>query len=160
MVTMPDSVFVDTNVLLHYSFPNIGNEAPEVKRQKHEACQTQLQRFQRENTVLWINGQVIREFWRGASLRETGGRQIPFSGVMKALRPFRSMMRVADETATVREQLLTLVQEYSVRGLAVHDANIVATMLAYNIDSVCTLDNDFARYGERVTIIQPQASSA
>ena len=69
-------------------------------------------------------------------------------------------MRVADETEAVREQLLTLVQEYSVRGLAVHDANIVATMLAHNIDSVCILDNDFARYGERVTIIQPQASSA
>ena len=155
-----DNVFVDSNVLLHHAYRDIGSEAPEINWMKHETCRAQLHRFQQENTRLWINGQVLREFWRAASLFQTKGERLSPEEIMQTLRRFMDVIRVVDETEAVREQLLTLVQEHSVRGLAVHDANIVATMLAYNIDSVCTLDNDFARYGERVTIIQPQASSA
>lgn len=155
-----DKVMVDTNVLLHFAYTDFGNDPIEISGRKHDDCREQLFRFRRERTQIWINGQIIREFWRASSLRQTNGKMLPTEEIVQTLQRFRDVMRVADETEAVREQLLTLVQEYSVRGLAVHDANIVATMLAHNIDSVCTLDNDFARYGERVTIIQPQASSA
>lgn len=53
-----------------------------------------------------------------------------------------------------------LLQDFTIRGIAVHDANIVATMLAYNIDKICTLDNDFHRYRRLITIVSPLTSTA
>lgn len=156
---MPEAVFLDTNVLLHHAYPNIGNDPPEIKQLKFEACQQQLIQFQKDGTHLWINGQVIREFWKNASLVMSNGKQVPLKNVRQALDGFLSIVTVADNTFAVRELLLPLVQEYSVRGLPVHDANIVATMLAYEIGTVCTLDNGFDRYRKRITILSPLTSS-
>ncbi len=156
---MPEAVFLDTNVLLHHAYPNIGNDPPAIKQLKFEACQQQLIQFQKDGTHLWINGQVIREFWRNASLVMSNGKQIPLKNVRQALDGFLSIVTVADNTFAVRELLLPLVQEYSVRGLPVHDANIMATMLAYEIGTVCTLDNGFDRYRKRITILSPLTSS-
>ncbi len=157
---MTERIFVDTNVFLHYAYPNIGNDPPEVKQQKFEACQQQLVCYQTEGTQIWINGQVIREYWKNASLIETNGRQISLDNVRQELDRILGIVTIADNTAAVREQLLMLLQDYTIRGRAIYDANNVATMLAYNIKGVCTLDNDFDRYRKRITIITPQASSA
>ncbi len=154
-----DNVFVDSNVLLHHAYRDIGSEAPEINWMKHETCRAQLHRFQQENTRLWINGQVLREFWRAASLFQTKGERLSPEEIMQTLRRFMDVIRVVDETEAVREQLLTLVQEHSVRGLAVHDANIVATMLAHGIDTLYARDSGFDRYREHIIIITPQVSA-
>ncbi len=157
---MPEGVFVDTNVFLHFAYPNIGNDPPEVKRQKFEACRLQLDRYLSEGTHIWINGQVIREFWKNASLVETNRKQIPLENVRKELDRILGIVTVADNTLEVRKQLLMLMQDYSIRGRAIYDANNVATMLAYNIDTICALDNDFDRYRKLITILSPLTSSA
>ncbi|MCY4023461.1 MAG: hypothetical protein OXF32_08425 [Anaerolineaceae bacterium] len=156
---MVDAVFVDSNILLHAAIPDIGNDSPEVKLQKHEACLAQLQRFLDEGVGLWNNGQVLREFWVQATRYETEAGPMPLSWVHERIAWFRAFVREVDETPAVRDQLLTLLQEYDVRGIAVHDANIVATMLAQDIGSVCTLDAGFERYRERIMIISPLTST-
>ena len=157
---MTDSVFVDTNVFLHYAYPNIGNDPPEVNQKKFAACQQQLVRYQTEGTQIWINGQVIREFWKNASLVKTNGKEIPLDNVRQELDRILGIVSIADNILEVRKQLLTLLQGYTIRGIAIHDANIVATMLANGIDTVCTLDNDFDRYRKRITILSPLSSTA
>lgn len=149
------NVFIDANVLLHHAYRDIGSEAPEINWMKHEACRAQLLRFQQENTRLWMNGQVLREFWRVASLFQTHGERLSPEEIMHTVHRFMDLIQVVDETVAVRKYLVGLLQDYSVRGIAVHDANIVATMLAYDIGAVCTLDNDFDRYRKHITILSP-----
>ena len=153
------SVFVDSNVLLHFSYQEVGSDPLDIKRVKHDACKRQLSRFREENKRLWINGQVIREFWRSASLLKMQGRLLASEEITQTLQKTVAAMHVADETPAVRELLLTLLQEYDVRGIAVHDANVVATMLAHDIGTVCTLDAGFQRYSGRIAILSPLTST-
>lgn len=71
------------------------------------------------------------------------------------------MMQELDETREVRDRLVSLVESHSVRAQDVHDANIVATMLAYNIDTVYSNDGDFDRYAEHenISFVKPQVST-
>ena len=46
---MGDKVFVDTNVLLRFSFPGLHH---------HEECEAYLLRLMRDNVQLWISGHV------------------------------------------------------------------------------------------------------
>jgi len=49
-----------------------------------------------------------------------------------------------------------LVLTYQVRGAKVHDARLVAAMLAHGLTHILTFNNrDFARYAE-VTAVHPQ----
>jgi len=53
-----------------------------------------------------------------------------------------------------------LVKQYRVQGTAVHDAQLVATMLAHGINRILTLNiADFARYSE-VAAVHPQAENS
>lgn len=54
---------------------------------------------------------------------------------------------VTDETSATTVTLLKLINDYSVSGKQVHDANIVASMLANDVDTLLTLNAaDFKRY--------------
>lgn len=156
---MTERVFVDTNVFLHYAYPNIGDDPPVVKQQKFEACRRQLDSYLAEGTQVWINGQVIREFWKNASLVKTNRREISLEDVRQELDRILSIVIIADDNQEVRRQLLMLLRDYNIRGRAIYDANNVATMLAYNIRKVCALDNDFHRYRKHITILSPLTST-
>jgi predicted nucleic acid-binding protein len=59
-------------------------------------------------------------------------------------------------SASVYEKWRQLVREYRVRGVQVHDARLVATMLVHRIPNLITLNvTDFARYAEIVTPVHP-----
>ena len=66
---------------------------------------------------------------------------------------FIDWFQLADDTTSVTEQLVKLMEEFNVAGKQVHDANIVATMLAYGIPCLLTHNSrDFTRFGETVII--------
>ncbi|MCZ2098776.1 MAG: hypothetical protein LC121_21440 [Anaerolineae bacterium] len=64
-----------------------------------------------------------------------------------------SLFYVADDSAEVTAQLMTLLEAYPTRGKQIHDANIVATMLAYGIDTLVM--DDFRRFDERIALLNP-----
>lgn len=54
------------------------------------------------------------------------------------------------------DRLLALVDEIDCLGKQLHDANVVATMLAHGIDTLVTLNAaDFARYEQHVSVLTP-----
>lgn len=64
------------------------------------------------------------------------------------------LFNVADETQQVRQMLLTLIQDHPTQGKQIHDANIVATMLTYNIKTLLTLNlDDFKRFQSKIKIV-------
>ncbi len=52
------------------------------------------------------------------------------------------------------DHLLRLAERVRVAGKQIHDANIVATMLAYDISDLLTHNTvDFVRYSDWITVI-------
>lgn len=60
---------------------------------------------------------------------------------------------MADDTAAVTEQLLKLMSDFKIGGKQIHDANIVATMLAYDVPYLLTHNvKDFERFSGLIKI--------
>lgn len=63
---------------------------------------------------------------------------------------------ILEDGPLVWDRLVALCRSHSFSGRQVHDANIVATMLAHNERRILTFnDADFRRFGELVEVIAP-----
>lgn len=63
---------------------------------------------------------------------------------------------ILEDGAHVTDVLVALCREVLLAGKQVHDANIVATMLAHDERRLLTFNaSDFRRYGERIELIVP-----
>ena len=71
---------------------------------------------------------------------------------------FVSAFDVLEDGPEVTRMLTTLCREVPVAGRQIHDANIVATMLAHGEGRLLTFDrDDFRRFGARIALIDPTA---
>jgi predicted nucleic acid-binding protein len=76
------------------------------------------------------------------------------------VRYFAERFHVAEDGPEVTENLLSLVEQVVLGGKQVHDANIVATMLAHEIGQVLTHNvKDFARFSSFITVLPLEAGS-
>ncbi len=148
MATMgADRVFVDTNILI---------AANVTSHPRHDVALQLLKDLAAAGTELWISRQVLREYLATLTRSQTYAAAQPIGVLATQVAYFLSRMHMADDTAAVTSGLLTLMQSIPIGGKQVHDANIVATMQAYNISRLLT-DNisDFNRYTALITIESP-----
>ncbi len=62
---------------------------------------------------------------------------------------------IADEDADVTQLWKQLIKTHGVKGKPIHDANIVATMLAFGVRKLLTQNvGDFRRYEPQIEILQ------
>lgn len=145
MTTTAAKAFVDTGVLLraiHTTIP------------LHREADALIKRVQKQGYELWISRQVIREYLVQVTRPQAYQDLVPLDEVLAHLRTMQSLFQVADDTAEVTAQLVALLQAFPTGGKQVHDANIVATMLAYRIDTLLTANvEDMKRFEDRITII-------
>lgn len=141
---MAAKVFVDTNVLLR---------ALLTEMDLHQECDQVLQSLIQAKAELWISGQVIREFMVQTSHPKTLNQPLSFKETVQHLNKIRPICKVADDTETVRQNLLILLERYPTQGRTIHDVNIVATMLAYEIPTLLTLNiADMKRFADRIQV--------
>jgi predicted nucleic acid-binding protein len=142
MATTDDNaLFVDTNVLV---YANVA-EAPQ-----HAAALAAITTARETGRTLWISRQVLREYLVMMT-RPQSFETLPRETVLDQVRQFLEQFEVADESSAVTEHLRALMAEISVGGKQVHDANIVATLLAYGIPALLTHNTqDFVRFGKRI----------
>ena len=136
---MQDRVFLDTNVLVY-----LANEDSSY----HEKV---LERFKKllGDSELWVSRQVLREYAVVMTGPDTIERPLSPREVALDIGKWESLFHVADETEEVTEILKSLVERYKLRGKIIHDANIVATMMANSITKLFTLNvGDFKRFSE------------
>lgn len=147
MTTMADKVFLDTNVLLRASFSGM---------EDHETCRLCIERLQ-ANSSLWLSKQVVREFYRQARRPEVVKERLSRARVMRIIRSVLLRFNTVEENQAVHERLLLLLEDdaVDVPGLLVHDANIVATMLAHEIDTLVSRDGDFQRFRNQIRLLTP-----
>ena len=145
VMTDGKGVFIDTNSLVYASIP----ESP-----LHSVALSAIQTLEQAEKELWVSRQILREYVATLTRPQTFGGQIPVALIVEEVRQFESRFRVAEDNAQVTANLLLLMQQISVGGKQVHDANIVATMQAYGIDRLLTHNTiDFERFAALITIL-------
>ncbi|HEY5603194.1 MAG TPA: type II toxin-antitoxin system VapC family toxin [Gammaproteobacteria bacterium] len=144
MATMDaNALFVDTNVLVY---------ANVLETPFHDQALAALNTAHHSGRTLWISRQVIREYLVTMT-RPQAFENLPKTTVLEQVGQFIKKFEVADDTTTVTEQLLQLLNNHKLGGKQVHDANVVATMQAYGIPALLTHNvKDFERFGEVIRI--------
>jgi predicted nucleic acid-binding protein len=143
-MTDAESLFVDTNILI---YANVAT-AP-----LHEAALKAVRDAYQAGRPLWISRQVLREFIAARTRPQTFAQPSTPEVVIERVRYLEERFAVADDTAAVTGQLVKLLGDVKIGGKQIHDANIVATMLAYGIPCLLTHNvRDFERFAEVIRI--------
>ena len=140
---------MDTNVLLRTMISDMA---------LHEESEALIQRMLANQIELWISRQVLREYLVQVTHPRTFARPLELELILKQMDEIQAVFQIADDTHEVTVHLLSLLQTYPTRGKQIHDANIVATMLAYRIDILLTINiEDLRRFENIITLISPTA---
>jgi predicted nucleic acid-binding protein len=139
-----DPIFLDTNILVASSVDG---------HPSHAVASAFLAKLTAERAPLCISPQVCREFLSVLTRQPLEGRTFSVDESLGVIESWRSACTVLDEDVRVLAELLGLVRRHQVKGKQVHDANIVATMIANSVDRIATFNRaDFERYEDSIRI--------
>ena len=145
-------MFVDTNVLVYARFQT----APH-----HQIARDAIQRAAHETDSLAISRQIIREYLAVVTRPQDWSRPIPSQNASIEVDRLLTTFEILEDFPQVTDILLQLCRETPVGGRQIHDANIVATMLAHGEHQLLTFNSaDFQRFADSIEIVnaQPQAT--
>ncbi|HET6467342.1 MAG TPA: PIN domain-containing protein [Geminicoccaceae bacterium] len=144
-----EAAFVDTNALVYANQENSPH---------HELAREQLRRLRAEGCILWLSRQVLREYLAVVTRDYGSGPALPLPRATSRVRQLAQLFEVAEDGPEVTTRLLQLVEQYPTAGRQVHDANIVATMLAHRMTRLLTFNGaDFRRFVPLI-ILEPLAA--
>lgn len=145
MPDRPHRVFLDTNIVLRSTVAS----APE-----HAAIQSALDILNTIKAELWISRQVLREYAMTITRAQPFLTSISHTEAASVVRKLSALFHIADETKAVSEQWIRLLETIPMGGRQVHDANIAATMIAYQIPALLTLNTvDFVRFEPQIRLL-------
>ena len=138
-------MFIDTNVLVSARIL----EAPD-----HDRARAQLERAFQDLEPLRISRQVLREYLSVVTRPQTWSIAIAREEALADVERLTSSFEMLEDGPEVTQSLLALCREVAVGGRQIHDANIVATMLAHGERRLLTFNTaDFRRYGDRIELV-------
>ncbi len=142
-----DPAFVDTNVLVYAS----------QKRSAFNAQATAaLDRARQEHLELWISRQILREYLATVTRPQHDAPPLPIAEALADVDRLSRTLNIAEDGPEVFSELCGLLGRVAVGGKQVHDANIVATMLAYGIPRLFTFNEaDFRRFVPLIEVVAP-----
>ncbi len=136
-----DILFLDTNVLL---------TATDESRLQHWHATQLFARSNRHGLRLAVSGQILREYLVVATRPvDVNGLGLDVRDATANVSEFLRRLDLYDETEAGSERLCRLARIHDLRGKRIHDANIVATMMAHGIRALVTQNlEDFALFDE------------
>ena len=138
--------FVDTNVLVYAT----ATSAP--FRDRARAALVRLA----ADEQLSVSRQILREYVAVMTRPQTWGRALSLAEAMTDAAVFERRFTVLEDGQLVWDQLMDLSRLYSFGGRQVHDANVVATMLAHDERRLLTFNEaDFRRFTPLIEVITP-----
>jgi predicted nucleic acid-binding protein len=137
--------FIDTNIIVF---------ASDSRSPWHQSSKEAINKLLNEKFRLFISPQILREYISVASRFTEAKGPVPWDKIMKNCEDFqKDFILISEDQNTVTElgKLLLKIPSY---GKQVHDANVVATMLAHGISNLLTHNtDDFSRYSQLINII-------
>lgn len=138
-------MFIDTNVLVH---------ARILESPHHDVARASLERAFQNLEPLRISRQVVREYLSVMTRPQTWEVPITRHNLIEDVHRLLNIFEILEDGTAVTDSLMTLCREIEVGGKQIHDANIVATMLAHGELRLLTFNtSDFLRYGDRIELI-------
>ena len=145
-------MFVDTNVLVAARFAT----AP-----THETARACLRRASEDQeAALRISRQVIREYLATVTRPQSWSAPLAMAEALGDVSRLTTYFDVLEDGPQVTDILTSLCCAVQVAGRQIHDANIVATMLAHGERRLLTFNQrDFRRDGARIDLINMELAS-
>ncbi len=138
-------MFIDTNILVN---------ARVLEAPQHEIARLNLERAFSGDEPLTISRQIIREYLAVVTRPQNWPFPITREEALVDVSRLLSTYEVLEDGPVVTDLLLDLCSSVTVGGKQIHDANIVATMLAYGERRLLTLNTaDFRRYEDRIELV-------
>ena len=139
-------MFIDTNILVKSRIL----EAPD-----HDIARARLERAFRNQEPMRISRQVLREYLSVVTRPQSWPIPITREDALDDVKRLMDAFEILEDGPVVTDLLIELCREVSVGGRQIHDANIVATMLAYREGKLMTFNTaDFRRYGDRIELVR------
>jgi predicted nucleic acid-binding protein len=140
-------MFIDTNVLVHASAPG----APD--REKARAA---LARHAASGEPFHISRQILREFVAVVTRPQLWAQaKTPAEAATAAVVITRDF-EILEDGSLVWDKLVELCGCFAFGGRQVHDASIVATMLAHGERRLLTFNGaDFRRFAKLIQVVVP-----
>ena len=138
--------FIDTNLLVHATVPL----SPD-----HRRAEAALARA-RNDGLTAISRQIIREYVAVMSRPQVWGRPIPMIETLEVAEAFLRSFRVLEDGPIVWTHLSMLCRTRQLGGKQVHDADIVATMLAHGETRLLTSNGAHVRrFSDVIEVVAP-----
>ena len=138
-------MFIDTSVLVNARIRG----APD-----HDAARTALERALGNPEPLRISRQVIREYLAVVTRRQPWPVNMPLEDALADVDRLVGSFEVLENGPLVTETLVSLCREVPAGGQQIHDANILATMLAHGEHRLLTFNAaHFRRYSNRIQLV-------
>jgi predicted nucleic acid-binding protein len=140
-----EPIFIDTNVLVRAAI----TAAP-----SHAAARAALHRLRRQGVPRCLSRQIMREYLATLSRPQPYSQPPAPAQLVRDVRYFERNFRIFEDSPDVTTQLLSVLQQIPVGGKQIHDANVVATMLAYGVQRLLTNNvDDFNCYSGLITLV-------
>jgi predicted nucleic acid-binding protein len=140
-------VFVDTNVLVY---------ATQATSPHRDGARDGLRRFSASEGRLRLSRQILREYLSVVTRPQLFLNPVPMAEALADVAGFATDFELLEDGPEVGRRLMELCRLVPIAGRQVHDANIVATMLAHGEDRLLTMNrSDFRRFEPRIKIVEP-----
>jgi predicted nucleic acid-binding protein len=140
---------VDTNVLLRFVF----RQDP-----LHPMVRVAVRKLRQDGHRLQATSQNFVEFWNVATRpTDKNGLGLTPDQADRSLRLLERLFPVLPDGPGLYAQWRTIVVQFGVSGVQVHDARLVAAMITNNITQILTFNTkDFTRYASTgITAVNP-----
>lgn len=139
------SYLVDTNILLRSAQPS---------HTMHADAARAVGELLARGEILSIIPQNIIEYWAVATRPvEANGLGMSVSETAAEVTGLQSIFQILPDNAEIFSEWKRLVSKHEVKGKEVHDARIVAAMLAHRVTHLLTFNTaDFKRYTEIIAV--------
>ncbi len=138
-------MFVDTNVLI---------SARILEASDHERARSIMEIAFAGTEPLRISRQILREYLAVVTRPQTWPVVIAREAALDDVVRFAATFEVLEDGPVVTDWLVSLCREVPGGGRQIHDANIVATMLAHGEYRLLTFNfADFRRFADRIELV-------
>jgi predicted nucleic acid-binding protein len=140
-------VLLDSNILLRWLEPDNPDQI---------VVQAAIDRLMLSSADLCYTSQNLGEFWNVLTrpAKQNGYGLSPVAANRRAI-AVESRLHLLPDTVAVHNEWRRLLVEYSVSGVQVHDARLVAAMHVHGVKRILTFDTrDFVRF-DQIEAVHP-----
>ena len=138
-------MFIDTNVLV---------QSRSIKAPEYFLARAMLVRASAETDPLRISRQVMREYLAVVTRPQSWSAPVAMTDALDDLDRLIRAFDILEDGPEVTDTLISLCREVPVGGRQIHDANIVATMLAHGERRLLTFNTaDFRKYSGLIVLV-------